>query len=137
LLVQRFNARGLAAVGIAAGRGRKATYGAAARAQMVACAQREADREQDGGATWSLTLLQRTLRRDGLTRVSRDTIRRVLQDAGSSYQRTRTWCPTGTALRRRKSGVVQVVDPDTEEKKADRGGLPPGRAAGDPGLVPG
>jgi hypothetical protein len=41
----------------------------------------------------------------------------VLQDAGSSYQRTRTWCPTGTALRRRKSGVVQVVDPDTEEKK--------------------
>jgi hypothetical protein len=33
----------------------------------------------------------------------------VLQDAGSSYQRTRTWCPTGTAQRKRKSGVVTVV----------------------------
>jgi transposase len=117
LLVQRFNAHGLAALGIASGRGRKATYGAAARARIVACAQREPDREQDGSATWSLTLLQRTLRHEGLARVSRDTIRRVLQDAGSSYQRTRTWCPTGTALRQRKSGVVQVVDPDTEEKK--------------------
>jgi transposase len=117
LLVQRFNAHGLTALGIASGRGRKATYGAAARARIVACAQREPDREADGGATWSLTLLQRTLRREGLARVSRDTIRRVLQDAGSSYQRTRTWCPTGTALRQRKSGVVQVVDPDTEEKK--------------------
>jgi transposase len=117
LLVQRFNAQGLAALGIAAGRGRKATYTAAARSQMVACAQREPDREQDGGATWSLTLLQRTLRREGLARVSRDTVRRVLQEAGSSYQRTRTWCPTGTALRVRKSGVVQVVDPQTEEKK--------------------
>jgi transposase len=117
LLAQRFNARGLAALGIAAGRGRKATYTPAARARIVACAQREPDREQDGGATWSLTLLQRTLRGEGLARVSRDTIRRVLQDAGSSYQRTRTWCPTGTALRQRKSGVVQVIDPDTEEKK--------------------
>jgi transposase len=117
LLVQRFNARGLAALGIAPGRGRKATYGAVARAQMVACAQREPDRERDGGATWSLTLLQRTLRRDGLAQVSRDTVRRVLQEAGSSYQRTRTWCPTGTALRRRKSGVAHVVDPQTEEKK--------------------
>ncbi len=117
VLVRRFNERGLAALGIARGRGRKATYAPAARARIVACAQREPDRECDGGATWSLTLLQRTLRREGLARVSRDTIRRVLQDAGSSYQRTRTWCPTGTALRLRKSGVVQVVDPDTEEKK--------------------
>ena len=40
----------------------------------------------------------------------------MLQDAGSSYQRTRTWCPTGTAQRKRKAGVVTVVDPQTEEK---------------------
>jgi len=117
LLVQRFNQRGLAAVGIAPGRGRKVTYTSAARARIVACAQREPDRERDGAATWSLTLLQRVLRQEGLAQVSRDTIRRVLREAGSSYQRTRTWCPTGTALRQRKSGVVQVVDPDTEEKK--------------------
>ena len=42
---------------------------------------------------------------------------RVLADAGSSYQKTRTWCPTGTAERKRKAGVVRVVDPRTEEKR--------------------
>lgn len=49
-------------------------------------------------------------------RVGATTIRRVLHDAGSSYQRTRTWCPTGTAVR--KAGAVRVVDPRTEGKKA-------------------
>jgi hypothetical protein len=56
------------------------------------------------------------LRADVLPRVGRSTIRRVLQRAGSSYQRTRSWCPTGTALRKRKAGVVRVVDPQTEQK---------------------
>lgn len=118
LLVRRFNERGLAALRIAPGRGRKPTYDLRARAQIVARAQQSPDRERDGSATWSLTLLQRALRREGLDRISRDTIRRVLQDAGSSYQRTRTWCPTGTAVRKRKTGPVAVVDPQTEEKKS-------------------
>jgi hypothetical protein len=61
--------------------------------------------------------LQRALRRSGLPQVGTSTIRRVLQAAGSSYQRTRTWCPTGTAHRKRKSGVVTVIDPKTEEKR--------------------
>ena len=117
LVVRRFNTQGLRALTIAPGRGRKPTDTAAARAQIVACAQRAPDRTEDGGATWSLSLLQRTLRRSGLPTVSQDTIRRVLQDAGSSYQRTRTWCPTGTALRKRTAGWVTVTDPDTEEKK--------------------
>jgi transposase len=116
-LVARFNCHGLAAVRIAGGRGRRALYTASARAQIVATAQREPDRRTDGTATWSLTTLQRTLRRSGLPRVGTNTIRRVLQDAGSSYQRTRTWCPTGTAQRKRKAGVVTVVDPDTERKR--------------------
>jgi hypothetical protein len=71
----------------------------------------------DGTGTWSLSTLERTLRREALPRVGATTIRRVLQDAGSAYQQTRTWCPTGTALRKRKSGVVRVVDPQTEEKR--------------------
>src|SRR5207245_554616 len=83
----------------------------------VATAQREPDRRTDGTATWSLSTLQRTLRQRGFPRVGTSTIRRVLRDAGSSYQRTRTWCPTGTAQRKRKSGVVTVVDPKTEEKR--------------------
>jgi transposase len=116
-LVARFNRRGLAALTIAAGRGRRPTYDRAARAQIVATAQRPPDRRQDGTGTWSLSTLERSLRRDGLPRVGASTIRRVLHAAGSSYQRTRTWCPTGTAQRVRKAGVVQVVDPRTEEKR--------------------
>src|SRR5918912_1414406 len=113
-LVARFNRQGLAAVRIASGRGRKTTYSPEARARIVATAQRQPDRRTDGTATWSLTTLQRSLRRAGLPHVGTSTLRRVLEDAGSSYQRTRTWCPTGTAQRKRTSGVVTVVDPNTE-----------------------
>jgi transposase len=116
-LVRRFNRVGLDALGIAAGRGRRPTYGAAERAQIVATAQRTPDRKVVGTATWSLSTLERTVRREGLPRAGATTIRRVLHDAGSSYQRTRTWCPTGTAQRKRKVGVVRVVDPQTEEKR--------------------
>ena len=116
-LVARFNRHGLAALRIARGRGRRSTYSASERARIVALAQRQPDRRTDGTGTWSLTTLQRSLRRAGLPQVGTSTIRRVLQDAGSSYQRTRTWCPTGTAQRKRKSGVVTVVDPKTEEKR--------------------
>jgi len=116
-LVARFNRHGLAALCIATGRGRRATYSASERARIVAIAQRQPNRRTDGTATWSLSTLRRSLRRAGLARVGTSTIRRVLQDAGSSYQRTRTWCPTGTAQRKRKSGVVTVVDPTTEEKR--------------------
>jgi transposase len=116
-LVRRFNREGLRALGIAAGRGRRRTYDALARARIVATAQRAPDRKTDGTATWSLSTLERTLRREGLPGVGATTIRRVLHEAGSSYQRTRTWCPTGTAQRKRKAGVVQVADPKTEEKR--------------------
>ncbi len=116
-LVRRFNRVGMAALAIAAGRGRRPTYDASMRAQLVATAQRPPDRKTDGTATWSLSTLQRTLRRERFPRVGATTIRRVLEDAGSSYQRTRTWCPTGTAQRKRKAGVVTVVDPQTEEKR--------------------
>jgi transposase len=115
--VARFNAVGLAALAVAAGRGRKRTYDETARVQIVATAQRVPDRREDGSATWSLSLLMRALRQAGLPLIRATTIRRVLQEAGSSYQRTRTWCPTGTAIRKRKAGPVQVVDPLTEQKR--------------------
>jgi transposase len=116
-LVARFNRWGLAAVSIAAGRGRKPTYDPAARARIVATAQRSPDRKTDGTATWSLSTLERTLRRERFPRLGATTIRRVLEAAGSSYQKTRTWCPTGTAERKRTSGIVRVSDPQTEEKR--------------------
>src|SRR5215207_7943840 len=49
-LVRRFNQVGLAALGIAAGRGRRRTYDAAARGRIVATAQRRPDRKVDGTA---------------------------------------------------------------------------------------
>jgi transposase len=116
-LVARFNRQGLAALSIASGRGRTPIYDASARAQIVATAQAAPDRKKDGTATWSLTTLQKRLHKDGLAQIGTNTIKRVLEDAGSSYQKTRSWCPTGTAQRVRKSGVVTVVDPETEQKR--------------------
>jgi transposase len=116
-LVARFNRQGLAALSIASGRGRTPTYDGSARAQIVATAQAAPDRKKDGTATWSLSTLQKRLRKEGLEQIGTNTIKRVLEDAGSSYQKTRSWCPTGTAQRVRKSGVVTVTDPKTEEKR--------------------
>src|SRR5881275_2037671 len=77
-LVRRFNQVGLGALKIAAGRGRRPTYDALARARIVATAQRPPDRKVDGTATWSLSTLERTVRREGLPRVgARSEERRV------------------------------------------------------------
>jgi len=116
-LVKRFNAHGLAALFIAAGRGRKAIYTSEQRACILTEVQREPDREQDQTATWSLLLLRSALRQKGLPQVSRETIRQALHEAGYSYQRTRTWVRTGYALRKRKSGTVTTYDAQTPEKK--------------------
>ncbi len=84
---------------------------------MLSTLQEVPERTSDQSATWSLTLLQRRLRVNGLPQVSRDTVHRTLRQAGYRWQRTRTWCPTGTAHRRRKTGVVTVTDPAAERKK--------------------
>jgi hypothetical protein len=67
-----------------------------------------------------LSLLQKALRHapDGLPRVSRFTIARTLHEAGLSWQKSRTWCETGAALRNRKHGVMRVSDPDATAKKS-------------------
>ncbi len=118
-LVGRFNREGLAALEPRHGGGPHRVYDPAAQARILTEAARPPDREQDTTATWSLATLQRALRRapDGLPAVSTYTIWRVLHDAGLHWQRTRTWCPTGTAQRVRKSGTVTVTDPDTVGKK--------------------
>jgi transposase len=116
-LVQRVSQRGLAALELAPGRGRKLTYSAADRQQILDTLQDTPERTNDQSATWSLTLLQRRLRAHGLPQVSRDTIHKTVRGAGYSWQRTRTWCPTGTARRKRKAGVVTVTDLEAERKK--------------------
>src|SRR3954454_25255022 len=119
-LVTRFNAERLAALAPRHGGGRRPTYGPEARGRIAAEAAREPTPEGDGTATWLLSVLRRTLRAapDGPPKVSTYTIRRVLQESGASYQRTRTWCPTGTAVRRRKAGPATITDPDADSKKS-------------------
>jgi transposase len=118
--VTRFNQVGLAAVERQAGGRPPTQYGPEERDRILAEFWRPPDREQDGTGAWSLNTLQRALRRaaDGLPKVSTYTIWAVLHDAGITWQRDRTWCDTGVALRKRKRGEVTVYDPDTSAKKA-------------------
>jgi transposase len=118
-LVKRFNAEGVEALTPRHGGGPQVRYGEAERARIVAELQRPPDRETDGTATWSVSTLQRALRRatDGLPAVSRETIWTALHEAGWSWQKDRSWCQTGTVLRKRKAGIVEVTDPDTTPKK--------------------
>jgi transposase len=118
-LVVRFNATGLAALTARPGGAPPLQYGPHEAGRILREARRTPDRALDGTATWSLTTLQRALRRagDGLPHVSTFTILRVLHDAGFTWQHDRTWCETGVVQRRRKRGVVEALDPDAGTKR--------------------
>ena len=118
-LVARVNADGLAALTNRPGGRPPLQYGPEQAARILHEARRPPERDADGTATWSLTTLQRALRTapDGLPHVSTATIRRVLHEAGLSWQQNRTWCETGVVQRKRKAGVVTVVDPATAAKR--------------------
>ena len=119
-LVTRFNAEGTAALTPRHGGGRSPTYDRAARERILREVKRPPTPDADGTASWSLSTLRKAVRAapDGLPRVSTFTLWRVLHEAGFSHQNTRTWCPTGTAQRRRKAGAVVVTDPDALSKKS-------------------
>jgi transposase len=118
-MVARFNATGLAALTARPGGAPPIQYGPTEAERILREARRTPDRVRDGTATWSLTTLRRALRTapDGLPHVSTFTILRVLHDAGFTWQRDRTWCETGVVQRKRKSGVVEVVDPEAITKR--------------------
>jgi hypothetical protein len=119
-LAARFNTEGLAALAPGHGGGPPPVYDAAARERILREFRRPPDRERDGTAAWSLGTLRRALRRapDGLPRVSTKTILHTLWDAGYTWQERRTWCRTGTVVRKRKGGPVEVTDPDATPKKS-------------------
>jgi transposase len=121
LLASKFNKYGLDALDSRHGGGPAKKYGEAEKSRILLEVAREPDLEKDGTATWSLTLLQRALRcaEDGLPNVSAYTIFQTLKEAGYSWQRSRTWCSTGTVQRRRKGEVVTVTDPECEGKKGN------------------
>lgn len=118
-LVTRFNTVGLAALDRRHGGGPPTQYGDPERERILQEFRRAPDRERDGTATWSLATLQRALRTapEGLPKVSTVTILHTLWNAGYTWQASRTWCRTGTVVRRRKAGPVEVTDPDTAPKK--------------------
>lgn len=118
-LVARFNRDGVDAVVERHGGGQPKRYTDVEQERILAEVRREPDRDQDRTATWSLTTLQGALRRapDGLPGISTYTIWCVLHDAGMTWGNDRTWCETGTVIRKRKRGAVTVTDPDTVPKK--------------------
>ena len=118
-LVKRFNQEGIGAIQPKHGGGPITKYKAAERERVIAEVRRQPDAEKDGTNTWSLTTLQKALRKapDGLPEISTERIWVILQEAGFRWQKSRSWCETGQAIRRRKSGVVAVVDPDATPKK--------------------
>jgi hypothetical protein len=118
-LISRFNREGLPALETRHGGGPPFRSTAVECERILRAFRRPPDRRLDGTATWSLVTLQRALRRapDGLAQVSTHTIGCVLHEAGSTWQQDRTWCQTGKALRVRKSGTVEVTDPEACAKK--------------------
>lgn len=118
-LVVRFNQEGMRAIAGHHGGGPAIQYGPEEQARILQKFARTPDREKDQTAVWSLTTLQRALRRaeDGLPHVSTYVILQVLHQAGYSWQQDRTWCDAGTVARKRKDGVVTVTDLDAISKR--------------------
>ena len=91
-LVERFHHRGVEALSIAPGRGRKPTYTSQDHEQILQEIQRRPTWDVDQCTVWSLPLLQRSLHAKGFVALCPKTIRLVLQAHGWKYQpTTRTW----------------------------------------------
>ncbi len=114
-LVARCNRDGLEALSPRHGGGPAARSPSGERERIVAQARRTPEHEPDGTATWSRVPGAAGAApgtRRVVPHVSTDTIGGVLSAAGGSWQRTRTWCPSGQAVRLRKRGRVHRTDPD-------------------------
>jgi transposase len=118
-VVARFNTAGLLVLQPRHRGGPNVKYHAAERKRVLRDAWQVPDPAIDGTNTWSLTTLQKALRKaeDGLLEFSTERIWAILQEAGFRWQKSRSWCETGQVARKRKRGVVQVADPDTAKKE--------------------
>ncbi len=138
-LVARFNTEGLTALEPRQGGGPPAVYDAATRDRILQEFRRArrpgAGRHRhlvaDHGAAGAPRGAGRA------ARVSTKTILYTLWDAGYTWQQSRTWCQTGTVVRRRKAGPATVTDADATPKRADRAGVRARGAGRGGGLVPG
>ncbi len=91
-LVERFHRRGMQALSIAPGRGRKPTYTSQEHQLILQEVQRCPTWDVDQCTVWSLSLLQKSLHAKGFLDICPKTIRVVLQAHGWEYlQTTRAW----------------------------------------------
>src|SRR2546421_7169514 len=122
-MVSRFNVEGVNALEPRHGGGTPASYGVAEKERILAEVRCMSEHQGDGTTTWSLSLLKQALRQapDGLPHVSTSTIRRVLHEAGFSWQKNRGWCETGQVKRKRKAGTLTVIDPHAVAKNLNGG----------------
>ncbi len=117
-LVSRFNQVGLAALEPLHGGGPSLVYDTNKRQLILQTISSPPAPERDGTRNWSLSTLQRHLREQAeFSKISTYTLWKVLHEAGWSWQSSRSWCQTGQVKRRRKSGIVEVTDPDSQAKK--------------------
>ena len=117
-LVSRFNQVGLAALEPLHGGGPSIVYDSNKRQLILQTISSPPAPEQDGTGNWSLSTLQYHLRQQAqFSKISTYTLWRVLHEADWSWQSSRSWCQTGQVKRRRKSGIVEVNDPDSQAKK--------------------
>jgi len=109
LWVRRFEAEGLSCVGGRPRPGRPRDYGAKVQTRIIKAATSRPTDLGLGFTTWSLAKLEEHLRtHQGLERLSRETIRRVLRQHGLSFLTGQTWCESS--------------DPDFEAKKTPSSG---------------
>lgn len=119
-LLRHVPERGLAALDDLPRSGHPRSSGPPERARIVHERRRHPLRTEDGTAPWSLTTRQRTLREapDGLPPVSTLTLLSTIHDAGSSWQKRRTWCETGKPVRKKDGRVEESDDESTQDKTA-------------------
>ena len=120
-LVARFNQVGLDALVSGHGGGPAPTYTTPDRDRILAEARRMPDREADGAATWSLTTLQRALRRapDGLPKVSTATIWAVCTRPGGVGNRVGHGATRGRRCASAKVGWSKSPTRMPRQKKLD------------------
>jgi transposase len=90
-LIKTFNDRGFAALDPKARRGSTPRIGPSVREQICRTANSSPDALGCPFTCWSLATVRDYLAEQQQIRVSRETIRKVLKNAGISFQSTKTW----------------------------------------------
>jgi transposase len=116
-LIKRFNDEGILALNLRYCGGRKIIYGPDIKNKILEIVASPPQRNIHGTSTWSLSTLQKYLKKTEIGHISINTLWTILHSANYSFQKDRTWIKTGLVTRKRSGKSVEVVDPDSEAKK--------------------